>query len=126
MQLGLAHGSLQSQQQSIIEVCRVIDAIFIENECVSESTDLQQSMPVSGVARQPGDLESQHNAGFAYADVGDQFLESFAIGGRSARLPEVAIDNDDLFYSPAQGDRALLKCILAFCALGVLRHLSDR
>src|SRR5215469_6123576 len=83
-------------------------------------------MPVGGIACQPGNLQAEDNAGLAHADVGDQSLESFAIGGRSTRLSQVAIDNDDLLYSPAQADRALLKRILALCALGVFQYLSNR
>jgi len=83
-------------------------------------------MPVCRVARQSGHFQAQHNAGLAHADVRNQFLETFAIGSRSPRLSEIIIDNDNLLDSPTQGDRALLKGILPFCAFGVLQNLSNR
>src|SRR5215471_20843030 len=83
-------------------------------------------MPVSGVARQSRNFQAQHNAGLAHANVGNQFLETFAIGSRSPRLSQITIDNDNLLDSPTQGERALLKGILPFCAFRVLQHLSNR
>jgi hypothetical protein len=41
MELGFAHRALKSQQEAIIEVRRIIDAIFIEDERVGESADFQ-------------------------------------------------------------------------------------
>ena len=40
VELGLAHGALEAEQQPIIEMCRVVDAVLVENERVGERTDL--------------------------------------------------------------------------------------
>ena len=41
MQLGFAHGSLEAEQQSVVEVARVVDPVLIQDEGVSEGTDLE-------------------------------------------------------------------------------------
>jgi hypothetical protein len=38
--------------QAIIEMCRVINAIFIEDQRVGERADLQQAMPVHRISSQ--------------------------------------------------------------------------
>ena len=53
VQLRLAHGALQPQQQAVVEMGRVVDAILVENERVGEGADLQQPVPVGRIARQP-------------------------------------------------------------------------
>jgi hypothetical protein len=50
VQLGFAHGPLETQQQSVVEVRGIVDAILIEDEGVGEGADLQQPVPVGRVA----------------------------------------------------------------------------
>lgn len=41
VQLGLAHGALQAKQQPIVEMCRVVQAVFVKDQRVCERTDLK-------------------------------------------------------------------------------------
>ena len=52
MQLRLAHRTLETQQQAVVEVGRIIDAVLIKDEGVREGADLQQPVPVGRIARQ--------------------------------------------------------------------------
>ncbi len=52
MQLGLAHGAFETQQEPVVEKCRMIDAIRITDERVGETGEIDQAMPVGVVARQ--------------------------------------------------------------------------
>ena len=126
VQLRLAHRALESEQQSVVEVGRVIEAVLVEDQRVGERADLQQSMPVGVVARQPRDLQAEHDPGLAQADVGDEPLEPFAVGGARAGLALVGVDHDDLLDRPAERDRALTQRVLALRALGVGLHLAQR
>ena len=56
VQLGFAHSSLQPEQQAIIELGRIIDTVFVQNERIGEGTDLQQPMPIDGVTCQSRDF----------------------------------------------------------------------
>ena len=80
MELGFTHRALQPQQQPIVEMGGIIHAVFIENERVRERAQLEQAVPVRGIARQAGDFEPEHNAGAAEADLGHQALKALAVG----------------------------------------------
>ena len=85
MQFRFAHRALQAQQQAIVEVRRIVQAIFIEDERVGERAQLKQPMPIGGVARQARDFQTQDDAGATQTDFGHQTLEAFAVGGAGAR-----------------------------------------
>jgi hypothetical protein len=51
VQLGLAHRALQTEQQPIVEVGRVIETVLVADQRPGERGDLQQAVPVGVVAR---------------------------------------------------------------------------
>jgi hypothetical protein len=53
----LAHGALQPEQEAIIELSRIIDAILIQDQRIGQGAQLDEPMPVGRVARQPGNLQ---------------------------------------------------------------------
>jgi len=126
VQFCFAHGPLQAQQEAIVEVRWVIDAVFIKNERVGERADLQQAVPIGGVSRQAGNFQTKHDAGFAQAHFRDQLLKSFPIDSRSPGLPEITINDDDSLYRPAQRYGVLAETVLPLGALGVFKHLAER
>ena len=83
-------------------------------------------MPVGVVACQARHLQPQHDARVAQTDLRDQLLKALAIGDRSSRLSQIAVDDDHPFRRPAQGHRLLTQGVLPVCALGVLEHLPQR
>ena len=56
MQLGLTHRALEPEQQAIVEIARIVDAVLVEDQSVGQGANLQQPVPVGGVARQPRNL----------------------------------------------------------------------
>jgi hypothetical protein len=46
MEFGFTHRALHPQQQAVIEVRRIVDAILIQYERVAQSTHLEQPMPI--------------------------------------------------------------------------------
>ena len=95
MQLGFAHGPFEAEQQPVVELSGVIDAVFVQDQSVGQGADLEQPVPVRRVAGQAGDLQAEHHADLAHAHGGDQTLEAFPVAVR-ARLAQVAVDDDDL------------------------------
>ncbi|HEX9202222.1 MAG TPA: hypothetical protein VF865_21870 [Acidobacteriaceae bacterium] len=61
-----------------------------------------------------------------HAHLGNEFLKSFAISGRSAGMPQIAVDDDNAIGMPAERGRSLAKRVLTFGALNVLQHLTRR
>lgn len=106
MQLGLAHGPLESEQQTVVELAGVVEAVLIEYQCVGQRADLEQPVPIRGVAREPRHLETEHNTDLAHAHRGDQLLEALAIAV-SSRLAEVRVDDHHAVQWPTQCDCAL-------------------
>src|SRR3954469_14174167 len=89
MQLCLAHRSFQTEQQPIVEMCRIIEAVFVEDQRASEGADLQQPMPVTAVTGQSGDLEPEYQSGSPKTHFSHQALETNAVRGGGSRLAEV-------------------------------------
>jgi hypothetical protein len=81
VQLGFAHGAFEPEQQAIIEACRIIDAVLIEDEGGGERTQFDEPVPVGRVARQAGDFEPHDDARFAERHFAHQLLETVARGG---------------------------------------------
>ena len=63
--------------------------------------DIEEPMPVRGVARQSRDFQAEHDPGFFETHFRDQLLKSFAIRRLRGGLTEVAVDDDDALNRPA-------------------------
>lgn len=100
MQLSFAHCSLEAEQESVIEACWIVDAVLVKDQGVSEGADLQQTLSVGIVPREPGDLQAHDDAGAAHTDVADQVLKALAPGSRCTGLALITVDDDDLLVAP--------------------------
>jgi hypothetical protein len=103
VQLGFTHRALEAQEQAIVKVPRVVDAILVEDERLGEGADFQEPVPVRRIARQARHLQPHHEPHAAEADLGDEALKAIALDRRGARQPEVLVDHDDLIQRPAEG-----------------------
>jgi hypothetical protein len=52
VQLGFTHRALEAQEQPVVKVTGIVDAVLVEDECLGEGTDLQEPVPVRRIARQ--------------------------------------------------------------------------
>src|SRR5580700_274183 len=123
MELGFAHGTLQPQQQAIIEVRRVVDALLVKDQRIGIGAELEQLLPINRVACQPRDLEPKHDADLAEAHRGDQFLEAITSHAICAGHSEILIDDVDTLGGPSRCHRSLAQCILSSRALAILAYL---
>ena len=126
MQLGLGHGALQAEQQPVVELGRVIKAVLVADQRRGQRADLQQPVPVGVVAGQPGHLQAEHDPGPAHADLGDQVLEPFPVGGAGTGVALVGVDGDDLRRGPAQRRSPMPQRVLPGGGLGVVEDLLER
>ena len=126
MQLRFAHRSFETEQQTIVEVRRIVHPILIEDQRIGQRADLQQAMPVRVVPRQARDLQSHDDAGAAHAHIGHQMLKALAPDRRRAGLALIAIHHDDLIFAPAERDGSAAQSVLALRALHVLDDLPHR
>ena len=125
VELGGAHGALEAEEELIVEVAGVVDAVFVGDRGVGEGAELDQAVPVGRVPGEPAHFEPEDDAGAAEADFGDELLKAFAIRGAGARLALIAVDGDDPLARPAECDGALLESVLTGGRLGVAHHLPQ-
>ena len=78
VQLRFAHGAFESEQQPVVILSRVVDAVQVRDEGAKERTDLQQAMPIGIRAGQPRHLHAQDEPDMPQADLGDQALKAGA------------------------------------------------
>ena len=85
VQLSLADGALEAQQQPVVVLGRVIDAVQVAQQRPGQRAQLQQLMPFAAGPGQPGHLDAQHDAHMIQPHLGDQPRESPA--ARRPRRP---------------------------------------
>jgi hypothetical protein len=47
VQLGFAHGPLDPQQQAVVVLCGIVNAILVDDEGIRQTTDLDETIPVA-------------------------------------------------------------------------------
>jgi hypothetical protein len=47
VQLGFAHGPFDPQEQAIVVLSRIINAILVDDEGIGQATDLDETIPVA-------------------------------------------------------------------------------
>src|ERR1700731_3224852 len=65
MQLSLAHGALETEQQSIVEHRGRIDAGGVADGGVGVAAQIEQAIPIAVVAGEGGAFEAEHDAAMA-------------------------------------------------------------
>ena len=93
------------EQQSVVELARVIQAIFVADQGGGDAAQFEQLVPVGGVAGQPRAFQAEHDPGAAQRHLGDEVLKAFPVRGAGPGLALVDVDHGDLLVGPAQRDR---------------------
>jgi hypothetical protein len=75
VELSLGHLALEAQQEPVVDVAHVIDAIVVDDQGGCQAGQLQQPGQVGVGAGKPGDLQAEHRPHLAQAHPGDQVLE---------------------------------------------------
>src|SRR5213593_4907216 len=76
VQFRFAHRPLQAKNQSIVEQCRMVQAIAVADQCIGDGTKVQQPVPVGIVARQPRNLDAQDDPYSAPAPLPRPYVQS--------------------------------------------------
>src|SRR5712692_1655321 len=109
----LRHRSLQAQQKTIIECRGIIEPLFIQDQGVGERTNLQEMVPIAGVACEPGDFQPQDQPDLPESNFGNEPLEAQAVDSGSSRVAQILINHDNALVSPSQRASSLTQRILA-------------
>ena len=86
MQFGFAHRTLEAQQQPIVVIGRVINAIHVSDEGAKQGTHFEQVMPITIGTCQARHLQAEDDANMRQAHLGHQTLEAGAACHTVGRL----------------------------------------
>jgi hypothetical protein len=95
VKLGLAHRPFQSEQQTIVEQRRVINAVGIANERVGQAGKIDEPMPIGVIAGQPRDLETEHETDACESHFGGEAGKARPCDRARTGKAEVLVDDDD-------------------------------
>jgi hypothetical protein len=123
-QLGLAQGAFETQQQAIVGLANIIDALVIDDDGVHQAAQVQQVVPVAIVARQARDLDAQHRADTTEPNFGDQALKAGSLGAARPGFAQILVDDNHLL--PPQPSRMFSELVLTAAALVMMAHLIER
>src|SRR5437867_209474 len=118
MKLGLTEHAAEPEQQAVVVVTGVVDAVSIGDQGPNKSCEIEQDIPV-GVASKAARFVGQHQANATKGDLGDQFLETSALGVKTG-VGLVTINDVNPLRDPAQGVRAGDQSILVVLAFAVV------
>ena len=82
MELSLADLPFHPEDQAVVEVPRVVEAVLVADQGAGHGADLQELVPVGVVAGQPGAFQAEHDPGPSQRYLGDHLLEALPAGGR--------------------------------------------
>jgi hypothetical protein len=125
VKLGLAHRTLEAQEQAVIVSPGIIDAFFVDNQGICQDTDLDETIPVAARASQAGGLQAQHGASTSETNLRNERLKTVSVSGRGAGLTLILVNDEDPLTWPTQIKCALDQIVLTGGAGGVLEHLSQ-
>src|SRR5260221_14767567 len=125
MKFGLTHGPLEAKQETIIVAPRIVDALFVNDEGVSESTNLQKVIPVAAGASQARDFQTQDRTAVLEPHFSHQRLKPIPPNGRGARVSLILINDLNVLSCPSQAESTLHQVVLAHGTGGVVFPLPD-
>src|ERR1700739_2192435 len=107
-------------------LARLVAAISVEYQCLGDSAQFQQSMPVLARACQARRLQREDRADLPHCHIAHKGLEVVAFGRQLSRLGKIPVEDSDLLRHPAKRLRLVRQIVLALCALLIETHLRHR
>ena len=123
VQLGLAHGPFQPQQQPIVVQGRVVDAVLVGQQGVENRAPLQKMIPVGVGPGQSTDLEAKDDSDVIEVHLGQEPLEAQSAVGGGAGFSLIVGDDDHPVGWPAPGDGEVAEAGLDFSRLFIVHYL---
>ena len=115
---------VKTEQQTIVEQCRMIDAIVVSYKSVSQAAQFQKTIPIRIVARQTRDFKAKDDSHVAQGNFTDHARETGALICAGSGETEVVINNDDLILPPAEFTGSVGQRVLARRGFAVVFDLG--
>lgn len=101
VQFGLTHGAFEAEQETIIVVARIIDAVFVNDERVGEGTNLQEVIPIAARARQAGDFQAQDSSTVLESDFSHERLKAITTNDGGAGMGLILVNDINPLSRPS-------------------------
>src|SRR5262249_31434027 len=102
MQLGLAHRAFETEQQAVVEERRMIDAVGIADQCVGETRQIDEPVPIGVIAGEPRDLEAEHETDTCERHFRCEPGKARSRNRAGTGKAEILIDDNDSILRPAE------------------------
>ena len=126
MQFCLGHLGLQTKQQPVVEIARIVAAVFVDDQRAGQRAYLDQPIPIGVGAAQSGAFQSKDRSHFAQRYIGHQLLEVVATIRRRRGNRLVPVENSRPDRRPSKRNSFVFQSILPFGALLMMPHLLHR
>ena len=126
VQFRLAHGAFESEQETVVERRRIVHAVHVRDERLPNGAEVQEPVPVAVVARQPRDLQPEHEPRASEREVRHEPLESGALVATAGGTSQVVVDDNHLRGLPTQLTRVPCQLVLALLTLEMVQNLMLR
>ena len=108
MQFDPSHEALDGQDEAIVEILRMVQAVLVGQQGVEGRTDLDQAATGLVLAGEAIDLKAEHQADVAEGDLREQPGEIVAADGGGGGAPLIAIEDANAFGGPTPGEGAVV------------------
>ena len=125
LELSLAHGPLEAQQQPVIEHAGMVDAGLVGDQGIGDPAQVQQPVPLGRRPGQPGDLQRQHDTDLAERDLLGQLGEPGPGRQPGPADAQVGVDDADRRARPAQPGGPADQVVLAQGGFPVALDLDE-
>ena len=115
-----AHDSLQSKQQAVIRIIRVVYAVFVSQECFEQPTQFKQMMPVLRRTSQAAHFKACNDADMVHRHFSQQPLKPRTMLRAFPTPPLILINHQYALRRPAQCLRMLDQGVLTLAGLAMM------
>ena len=115
--------SFQSQEQAIVGIAGIVDAILVRQKCSEDSTHLQKMMPIGAAACNAAHFDPHDQANMVHGNLGEEALKSCSPLSRLATASLVLVDDQNPVLRPSQGYDIVRQTVLPFSRFFVIDSL---
>ena len=104
----------------------MINAVAVADECVGDTAQLQQAIPIGVVPRQAGDFQSKDDTHVGQCDFTGESGKPRALVNAGTGQPQIFVDDHDLLLGPTQLASPICQRVLAGGGLPIVFDLTWR
>ena len=123
VQLGLGHDPSEPEQEPVVVVDRVIQAVLITQQGAKHRAKLKQLVPVLARAGEPAHLQAEDQPDVIESDFCKEALKAESPFGCGPTLPLIVVDDEDPIGRPAELGGPVGEGVLTVGRFPVLGHL---